>query len=111
MRAAFCCLMQRLDLVLHFVQRLQVRVLLVFDANDVEAVAALTRSLAAPLASEKAAFSNSGRCGRGRSSPVPPFFPLPGSSEYFFARSSKFRAAFNCFRTSSAFLRASSTPF
>ena len=36
---------------------------------------------------------------------------LPGSSEYFFARSAKLPPAFSCLRTSSAFLRASSTPF
>src|SRR5271165_2224051 len=59
---------------------------------------------------EKAAFSNSGTVRPRPMKPrSPPFFALPGSSEYFSASWAKSPPAFTCFRTSSAFLCASST--
>src|SRR5271157_2134804 len=108
---SFLAFKDGLDLGLHFVQRLQTRLLLGFDVNDVEAVAGAddVRRLATGVL--KAACSNSGTVRplvSGGSSP--PFCALPGSSEYFLASSAKLAPDFNCLSTSSAFLRAASTP-
>src|SRR5258708_31678203 len=61
---------------------------------------------------ENAVFSNSGTVWPLPIQPRdPPCFALPGSSEYFLARSSSFAPPFSCFSKSCARFCASVTPF